>query len=214
MTRPKYLLYGTTLVLFLAAGVAHGVLTDRWSSPRSDVSLDDVPFSIGGWDGTSAPKDAEQLPALGEGNDLILRRYTDRSSGASVLVFLTRGRAGPMAAAHSPMSCYPGAGFRCPSGPSVRGIESDGSRHAFRVATFSKTERASPVHARVFWSYSAAGVWEVPESPRLRFAGRKQLYKLYVIRPLARPDEPSEDDPAVPFIEHLVAEIARTCFGS
>jgi hypothetical protein len=209
----RTLLYTTLFGLVVGGGVAHGLVTDRWSAPeKEDTSwLERVPMTLEEWDGTQAAQDRNELPQASSGNT-ILRRYVHRASGAAVTLFLTAGRAGPIVAAHQPDSCYPGAGFTLASPLTKRTVAIGQRSHEFRVATFSKTERASPLHVRVYWSFGGSGDWRAPDSPRLAFAGQRRLYKLYVIRQLAKAAEPLDDDPAIPFLRALAPELEKALF--
>ncbi len=208
----RFLLYAVPLALLIAGGVVHGLVTDRWVHPVEEeaIHLDLLPLSIENWDGQAIKPDLELLPEINPGA-ILLRRYVNRVDGSAVTLFLTTGRAGPMVAEHRPESCYPGAGFNYAMSPVNRSIPvgPDGRPQEFRVATFSKTERAAPIYLRLFWSWSATGDWQVPENPRLTFAGQRRLYKLYVIRPLTRSTEPLDGDPAVSFIQVLVPELKK-----
>jgi hypothetical protein len=207
------LLYATLFALVLGGGVAHGLLTDRWAAPDgADASwLDRVPLTVGDWDGTPVEMDHDQLPQAGSG-DILLRRYVHRASGAAVMLFLTAGRAGPIVSAHQPDSCYPGAGFSFAAPVTKRAVRAGTRSDEFRVATFSKTERASPLYVRVYWAFSGSGDWRAPDSPRLAYAGQRRLYKMYVIRQLAKASEPLDDDPAVPFIQAIAPELEKSLF--
>jgi hypothetical protein len=142
---------------------------------------------------------------------VLLRRYVNRVNGSAVLVFLTVGRPGPVVSSHCPDSCYPGAGFDCVAPVAKRTIDVSGPQE-FLTATFSKANRASPIHVRVFWAWSGTGQWSVPDRPRMTFAKYPRLYKLYVIRQLVRPTEPMDGDPITGFVQALVPELDRTLF--
>jgi hypothetical protein len=211
---PRLLLYSTVLLLVAVAGLAHGLLTDRWAPPDSSVELERLPLTIGEWDASTIELNREELPQI-DNRAMLLRRYVNRASGAAVTVFLTCGRPGPIVSSHAPDSCYPGAGFRYASPMTMHSVEMgpDAPEQKFRLATFSKTERASPLYVRIFWAYSGTGAWDVPRNPRLAFARHRRVYKLYVIRQLTRPDEPVNEDPAQPFIRLLLPELDRTFFS-
>jgi hypothetical protein len=206
-------LIATAFAALAGMGLAHGLLTDRWAADPAAQGppLDRVPLAVGDWDGATIDATPDQLPASEPGT-VLLRRYVNRVNGAAVTLFLTVGRPGPIVASHAPDSCYPGAGFAC-DGPIVRqsvAPEGGGRANQFRVAEYSKTERASPLHLRVFWGWSADGAWQTPDYPRLAFAGKKRLYKLYVIRQLPKGGEPLDDDPAVAFLRALTPELQKT----
>jgi hypothetical protein len=203
------------LAIILGSGIAQGLLMQRWSSAQDSTGdLDRLPLNIGDWAGTPITPDPDQFPKE-ELDNVLLRRYVNRATGSAVTVFLKYGRPGPIAAAHAPDSCYPGAGYTFSSAVSKIPIpvKPDVPPHEFRVATFSKTERATPVHLRVFWSWSSNGIWQIPEYPRLTFASARRLYKMYVIRELIQSGESLEDDPAISFIKALAPEMGPTVFA-
>jgi hypothetical protein len=215
-------LFATILAILAGAGTVHGLLSDRWRqtpSPTQD-SLERLPETIGDWVGSPAERAPDELPGGTDGPQL-LRHYvnrragvgngSDRMNGAAVTVFLTVGRPGPIIASHSPESCYPGAGFTCVGEMTKHKISTGPDNHLqeFWVASFSKKERASPIHVRVFWSWSAAGNWQVPQYPRLEFARKPRLFKLYVIRQMLKEREPIEDDPIIHFIRAAAPELEK-----
>ncbi len=208
------LLYAALLGVLLGGGVVYGLVTDRWVPATEETGrLDQLPLTIEDWDGSSMEADPELVPLIQAG-ELLLRRYVHRSSGAAVVLYMTVGRAGPIVAAHEPDSCYPGAGYQFAAPTAKRSLAAGEAEKAqeFRVATFSKTERALPTHVRVFWSWSADGNWRVPDKPRIAFAGQRRLYKVCVIRHLPRPSEPLEDDAAAAFIRVLMPEMEKVFF--
>jgi hypothetical protein len=211
----RLLLGAALLVLVVGSGVVHGLVTDRWAPAEKVAGLDLVPMTIEDWDGTEIEADSEQLPQVRE-TSVLLRRYVNRTNGAVVTMFLTGGRAGPIVSAHQPDSCYPGAGYGFASPITKRSFAAGPADRTgeFRVTTFSKTERASPVYLRVYWSFTADGEWRSPDNPRLTFAGRRQVYKLYVIRQLTRSDEPLDGDPAGSFIQALLPAMEKIYFAT
>jgi hypothetical protein len=212
----RFLLYATLFTLIVGGGAVNGLVNGRWAPAAEEASLqlERLPLTIGDWDGAAIDADPEQFPAE-QASNMLLRRYVRRSDGASVVLLLTAGRAGPMVAAHMPDSCYPGAGYQFAAPMTLRSIpaESLGRTQEFRSATFSKTERALPIHLRVYWAWSATGEWRVPDYPRLAFAGQRWLYKLYVIRQLAGSSEPVDGDAAEAFLQVLTSEMEKLFFA-
>ena len=159
------------------------------------------------------------MPSTGRITQVIgpmaLRHYVNRSTGGAVDLALSCGRHGPILVNHTPMDCYPPAGWEVVGQPKRLTIAlPDGSPPAgFWVANFDKNERALPVHLRVYWSWTGDGHWQVPTQPRLTFARHRILYKLYVTRQLSRPDEPLDGDPAEDLIRRLVPQLQKELFG-
>jgi Protein of unknown function (DUF3485) len=214
-SRPLW--YATLFATVLGTGLAHGLLTDRWAPPVAEdaAHLGRLTMAVGDWDGSNSAADPDRIPQIRDGEGL-LRRYVNRKSGDVVTVYLSVGPAGPMVSGHMPESCYPGAGYRL-AAPVGKHAFLEGSSSApqdFRVANFNKTERAEPIHLRVFWAWSADGDWKVPDYPRLAFARQRRVFKLYVIRQAVRDDEPLASDPAARFLQVLVPELKKTFFTS
>jgi hypothetical protein len=211
-----FLLYGSLFALLVGGGVVNGLVNNRWrpAAETEAPQLDRLPMTLGDWNGTTIDADPENFPEEQAGN-MLLRRYVRQSDGAAVTLFLTAGRAGPMVAAHMPDSCYPGAGYQFVTPTTRRTIPagSEDRTNEFRMATFSKPERALPIHLRIYWAWSATGEWRVPDYPRLTFAGQRWLYKLYVIRPLAQSSEPVDGDAAESFLQALTSQMERVFFA-
>ena len=75
------------------------------------------------------------------------------------------------------------------------------------VPGLASRKESSPTqeHLRIFWAWRApGGGWAAPGNPRLTFARSPALYKLYVIRQMASPDEELETDPALDLISRLL----------
>ena len=137
-------LFAVVVATLAGMGVAHGLLTYRWAPPDTHVPLDRLPFTIGDWDGT--PVDAGDVLPDFQDDTVVLRRYVNRVNGDALTLFLTAGPTVPMLSSHTPEACYPGAGFSRADPIVTKNIVTEpGSRtNQFRVADYSKTERASP----------------------------------------------------------------------
>jgi hypothetical protein len=211
----RWAVLAPALLLVLGSGAAHGLLTHRWEQPNEITkdTLEGLPLTIADWDGTPLPLDPDYIPAPEDGA-VLFRRYVNRVNGDAVLVYLSGGKPGPIGSAHCPDSCYPGAGytFAAPMIKKTISTHSGSRSHDFKVATFSKTERATPMHVRVFWAWSSTGDWSTPNQPRVTFAKDRRLYKLYVIRQLARNNDPLETEPAMGFAQLMIPELEKSLF--
>jgi hypothetical protein len=65
---------------------------------------------------------------------------------------------------------------------------------------------------RIFWSWNATGPWQAPENPRFTFARYPVLHKLYLIREMATPEEPVEDDVGMEFMRQFQPAFQRVMF--
>jgi hypothetical protein len=202
------------VMLVVAYGIAEGMWTNRWirsaALEQATARLSQVPRVIGDWEGTDHELDPRQV-AQAEMSGYVLRQYVHKSTGASVRVMLVCGRAGPTSL-HSPQACYPGIGYRPTAEPKRQGFGA-GKKDDFWVAQFQK-EGTSPETLRIFWSWNGAGKWHAADSPRVHFARHAALYKLYVIRSLARGDEGLNDDPAAEFLNQFLPVAQRALFAS
>lgn len=204
------------LGVIVVGGVCHGVLSDRWGRSEAlstaAARLANVPTEIGGW----RSRDLEINPAAAEQAELaghVFRSYENPATGAEVTVLLVCGRPGPISA-HSPLVCFPGAGFVQTSPPVTSRIDSSaGEEWEFARSGFTKETPVGQTHVRIFWSLSADGNWSVPRNPRLHFATNKYLYKVYVTRELNHADEAIKDDPALDFLAGFLPEINRVLFA-
>lgn len=195
----------------VGAGVVHGLWTDRWGPGRelpSDLDrLEQVPLVLPDWQGEPIPGRRPSVEAL----LYLYRRYTNLA-GDTVTVVLVGGRPGPIAI-HDPQTCYGASGYKVTQGTTYPvPPEAVGSSGEFRTAQFLKTRTSETSHLRLYWAWNASGKWEVPADPRVTFAGRPFLYKLYLIRDMPTPDQPGKDDPCVDLMRYLLPQLERAMF--
>ncbi len=207
--KPSYGFAIGGFLAIIASGLVHGWWTDRWGIAEEPTAaaarLDQVPLTIGEWDG-------ERLAAT---PGSIQRRYTHRTTGTAVTVYLVCGRPGPISI-HTPDACYGAGGYEVE--PPVNFTLPDDAAPApgtFPVARMTRRRATDQSRLRVFWSWSTAGAWSVPDNPRGAFAGQPVLYKMYLIRELPAVEEPPlEKDPCVELLRGLVPVLQRTLFAS
>jgi hypothetical protein len=208
----SYLPAVLALILLVSYGVAEGLWTDRWHTSdvleRAIARLDQVPRRVGDWEGQDQELDPRQM-ARAEIDGYLMRRYVQRSSGAEVNVLLVCGRAGPTAL-HSPDVCYAGAGFTAAVAPARHEVSSSGraAPDVFWVGEFHKSGPV-PEPLRIYWAWSADGIWQATNNPRVELAYHPALYKLYVLRALPRSNEPLAEDPSLEFLRQFLPEVQR-----
>ncbi len=206
------LLAGTLLVLL--GGVAHGLWSNRWGDSRALETaakrLELVPRTIGNWVGRDQEMDARAL-AIGEIVGHVYRRYEDRRTGQGVTLLLVCGKSGPIAV-HTPDVCYGGLGYALTAPPAQQAVPlgKDAEPATFWSATVRKETRQVPVTLHVLWAWNAAGRWEAPDNPRLKFGRYPALYKLYIIRELPPNEDASALEPSIAFLQQLVPELRRS----
>lgn len=169
-----------------AAGVVHGLWTDRWRPSQELVGavgrLAAVPRAAGDWQGTDLPPLPAEMLDRAEIRGVVYRRYTNPQTREEVTVLLVCGRGGPISV-HTPDVCYAGAGYRQQARELPREVALDGGRTAtFKTARFAKPGIV-PGMIEIFWGWTPDGrTWTAPANERLSFARLPALYKIYVIR--------------------------------
>jgi len=206
---------GVVFLTIIVSGAAAGLWTSRWGESKAlqkaAARLDRLPPSLGdSWDVQEGTL-SEQEIAVAEIDGYVSRRYVHRRTGTIVSVLLLCGRSGPMSV-HTPEICFAGAGFT-QVGAQGAYEGPPGSRSEFQVLDFSKANVATPTLLRVFLSWGYNGEWAVPARPRFAFAGKPYLYKLYVTREMAKPNEPIKDDPATELLKDLLPQLQETLFA-
>jgi len=202
------------LLVIILSGLVHGCWTGRWMDPPAladaAAKLDRVPMILGDWQGKPLEIDTKQLGPI---SGYLHRRYLNQRTGAIVVVSLAVGRPGPVSI-HTPDVCYVAGGFQAvsidkftpPLDPLLPAAE-------FQTAQFGKTKTTEQKHLRVFWSWNAGGIWQVADAPRLAFARCPVLYKLHLVREMATPGEPPNDDPCVELMQLLLPELQSLFFA-
>lgn len=87
------------------------------------------------------------------------------------------------------------------------------SRYVFAVADFFQPSHPEASQPRIYWAWSADGMWRVPDSPRLEFAGRPTLFKLYVTFERPFDKNRSAASPAETLLKLLLPVIQQEVFG-
>jgi hypothetical protein len=206
----RYLPLIAGAVVLGVSGVVHGLWTDRWNvSSAVDAAcarLDAVPATLGEWDSQPLELDARQL-AVAETAGHLARRYVHRRSGQQVSLILLCGRPGPLAV-HRPDICYTGAGYQLAGEPEKWTPTGSETQAQFWTTRFFRPGNETAA-LRVFWTWSSDGNWVAADQPRLAFAQASALYKLYLVQPLAQPDEPLAGGVAQDFLQVLLPELKR-----
>ncbi len=199
------------ITLLLVSGLVHGYWTDRWK-PATDLTraadrLDGIPLTLGDWDGH--PLEVKASAVDPRVTRCLERRYVNRVSGEAVAIALVVGRAGPISI-HTPEVCYSASGYVISSrGAAVI----PGRSEEFFTMDAVRTRGSDESRIRLYWAWNAGSGWETAVHPRLKFAARRVLYKLYVTRDLTNLGEPSREDPCVTFLQVLLPELQEALFS-
>jgi exosortase len=205
------------MTILITSGIVHGRWTNRWAVSHdldeAIARLERVPLTVGEWQGREEPMDPRALnSARLEGG--ALRRYRNTRTGTVIDLLVVCGRPGPVSV-HTPDICYPGAGYEATQtrpasmtlqlGPATAPGE-------FFTADFEKAGSFPREAIRVYWSWNAAGHWTIPANPRLAFAGRPFLYKLYLILPETGETEAPTNGAIVRFCRAVLPELQKVLF--
>lgn len=176
----------------VAVGAYHGSSTGRWS----EASTLDNPgqkaaaatTSIGDWHGEILPRDAEDDPKT----SIIHCRFTHSKTGKWIMTAVSTGKPGYVAV-HNPEHCYLGSGYKIADAIRDQPIPIDNKRDAhFWTANFQKKKTTGVESIRIYWGWTTDGNWQAPNYPRLYFAGRNTLHKLYFIHAATGNESPEE----------------------
>jgi hypothetical protein len=209
--RLRFLYPVAAFLAVVTSSVVHGLLTDRWhvsaEPTKRATRLELVPYALGDWVG----QDIETDPRLvGPVAGYLHRRYLNRQTGIGVTVFMVCGRPGPVCI-HTPDVCYKAGGYEILSQEKLP-MPSDLGVGEFWTAKLRKSNSTEDSRLRIFWSWSDGHEWSIPESPRLTFARRPVLFKLYLIRELSDETELPANDPCLELLRQLLPEWQRVVF--
>jgi hypothetical protein len=189
-------------------GVLTAPLGSSEAAREAQRRFDAVPRTIGAWSGTDRKLSERQL-ALAEAQANLYRTYRRDDPPAAVSVVVLFGDSGPLGA-HTPEVCYEGSGFKQVSGERKRTVPGTGAE--LWTAKF-EAGGVPPLTVEVVWGWGADGEWKAAENPRLEFAHRRQIYKLYVSRVVPVRPEPdgrtSLDEFLGPFLQEFQAALSR-----
>lgn len=199
--------------------VASGVVQRRWAesgdSLRQAVArLENVPDVVGDWKVKQELTIPDRQLAIGEIDGYLSRTYVNETDGKSVNVIIVCGRAGPISV-HTPDICFEGQGMRSLRDQEKTDIRAEGSRliGEFWHCDFANPNAPSSTGVGTFWTWSAGGSWSAPTYPRLEFAGKPYLYKMYVTHALGGQGDPSsQGDPTRDFIAEWIPAVRDVLF--
>ena len=219
----KFAPLAAVLVFAIVAGTyVHGIVSDRWS-PQNSEQLDgftecipNLPKNIGEWEGID-DKIGDKEFALTNCTAYVSRRYINKNTGGVVSMYAVSGTARHITI-HSPDWCYQGAGFKMDAKPAQYSIDCGaGGVPEFLTAVFRKPDPSGSGNQsvlRIFWTYSDDGKWLGPEWAKAYFAGKKALYKIYLICPTDPSNTALEESIGIPFAKEAFAEFNQALFPS
>lgn len=215
MNRYRYARALPVIALIIAGGVLYGLQVDRWHSGSEALEqaverLNKVPMVIGSWVGEPL---AVEEPGVFERSGVKAywqRRYIHRGDGSSVDAVLVVGRPGPISV-HTPDICFRGSGFAAAGVQRRTSIPSAGDCWTCR---FLPGESSATHAMEVHWTWSTDGTWTAPDTPRVAFARRPVLIKLYVLREILGATAAEKANPATAFLSTAMPSITYAIFSN
>jgi hypothetical protein len=185
------------LLALVAVGAAvHGSAVRRWDTFAPDTTVTDRMHALVVQHGDCEPADIPHDVPLKERSIATSRRYTSPGQNYVAAVSIISGVPGAVAT-HTPDVCYSGSGYSCLRGPVRETIDLPGGATAtYLVADFERKRATGVERQRVRWMWTVDGTWDAPDLARLRYFKVPELYKLYIVTPLAA-ESPSADPPPV-----------------
>ena len=163
-----------------------------------------VTTEIGEWRGELLPRQTED-----ESKTAVLNRKYTRHDGRWVLTSVTTGRPG-IVSVHNPEHCYLGSGYKIADAIRQDSIDlGNGKTAKFWTGHFQKKKPTGIESIRIYWGWTADGQWDAPSYPRLSFALKPKLHKLYMIHPVPPGDEKDDPAPYRDFMARYVNELSR-----
>jgi hypothetical protein len=207
-----YLPIGVAVVIMAISCVVQGRWSERWATfPELQLfaeSLKEIPIEFGEWKGEDVEGSDERTLKYAGAEGEMVRVYRS-ASGQEVRVSIICARLLDIFH-HTPDRCYPAAGFDMQGEPVQEVFEIGNTKAEFFTTTFLKSEPAGTHSERGFWAWSADGTWIAPTNPKLKFAGQRALYKLYVFAGVTPGTKKvTNDDACVSFIRAFIPEVEQ-----
>jgi hypothetical protein len=204
------------VAVMLGAALLQGNWSERWGDyPELKTfgeRMQKVPMDIGDWHGErQADLDERTMNAAGAVASLNCR-FTHRITNQWVDVNIVCGRMVDVFA-HTPDRCYPAVGFSTKDDPVKQTVDygvKGGTKAEFWTASYYKSDQREPQTIRIFWDWSVDGIWETPDTPKLKYAGQHAVFKLYLHN--LEMSRSVAENPSVDFAKVLLPELTKAFF--
>ena len=200
-------------VIVIAGGTAwQGRMTERWGVWRTErlkafetrLVKERIPLEFGPWRGVEDVVDSEQMKRSNS-TAHVARIYTNRETGDVVRTLIVCGKARHVAL-HTPDWCYRGAGYTMQGEHVIFPVDCGpefSTAPQFRTAMFFKEDDTQgDQNLRILWAFSEEkGQWEGKQWPRVSYANRPALYKIYFVAQSGNKFDTPDNNPTREFAE-------------
>lgn len=212
------------VLLALSAGVRYqmeAAVAQRISSTRfSPFALSEIPLDLGPWKGKEDELDPYIAQKTGS-TDYIMRRYTNDQTGTILDVLMLYGPAAAMGY-HSPLACYPNAGFSLVGGGDMRPItfdfESKPKSVSFRHLVYKRGEGGIAERQQVYYVWRYSDTYAVDLGQPSMFGRLPGMFKIQVSRNLATTEtadgRANSNNPCEDFLTRLMPIFESRVQGS
>jgi Protein of unknown function (DUF3485) len=164
--------------------------------------LASLPETLGDWTSQTESIPEKQL-AVAEAQAHLRRMYKHPKTGQRLNIMILYGEPGPLGA-HTPETCYEGAGFKQAGAAKVQTIT--GKAGDYWCGNFEAADMRNTL-VNVNWTWGVNGVWKASDNPRYDFAAHKTIYKLYVTRTVPERPAPSDKNPLDEFLPAFLEQL-------
>lgn len=190
------------VLALLVTGVVHGLWTCRWDQvPDKETVIapfKNLPLQMGEWEGTDLEASSSEIKGL---TGYLSRRYVHPQTKDAVTISLMSGPP-RVVAIHTPDVCYAALGYQVNTPARYRATDLPEATE-FWTSDMVRTQSTDQNRLRIFWAWNATGAWTASDNPRLAFANRPVLYKLYLVRDLPGPNALLKKDPCLELMRQL-----------
>jgi hypothetical protein len=205
---------GLAVVLLATSGAVRawqswGVNDALRQGRESPFPLSTLPMTLGDWKGEARELDPEIARETGC-SDHVFRSYHNAKTGSRIDLILLYGPSMDVVR-HSPVICYPDAGFSYTATPEPRTVEVGQDRYPFSSMVFAKGDDSQPVHQEVYYTWGKARPnrsdsleWSPDAGSWKKLARVPGLYKVHLQRDVSPLERREFGNPCEAFLTELM----------
>lgn len=199
-------------VLLAISGVVRWQQTRRFqaiadASKESPFRLEELPMSVGPWQGEAAKLD-EQIARATGATDHIVRRYVNQETGVRVDVIVLYGPATSVFI-HRPEVCYPSAGYEVAAAPSERNVNAGDLLAPFRALVYLRGEGGQTERQEVYYSWRYNGRWSPDVGTFKQLERIPGMYKVHVARLVTDHEKRDVANPSEAFLQEFLPALEQ-----